>query len=340
LSVAIGLLLGAVGLDTLSATPRLGIIPKLGMLEGIDLIAFLLGAFALPEIFINSLPRVRKESANIMKEATGFYGPHLTLAEVKDSLKAFFTGTTIGTIVGIIPGLGASAAAFLSYGINKQVYKGKSASGVKFGEGAVPGVVAAESANSAVSGANYLPLLTLGIPGSATAALILAALMLHGVTPGPGVFAKHGSVLYAFFVALLLGNFLNIFYANVLVKPLTWLLKRNPNIVYPVVLLLCFSGVYSINNRVMDLGIMVAIGFLAFLMKRGNIPIAPMVIGFILSRMVEQNFRLSLAVTKGNYSIFLSSPINKVMFVLCIIGLAAVVYQRVKGIGYEDSEEI
>jgi putative tricarboxylic transport membrane protein len=331
LSIAIGLLLGAVGLDVLSATPRLGIIPKLGMLEGIDLIPFLMGAFAISEVMVNILPGKRRESEELLKLVTGFHGPSLTFRELKNSLKALITGSFIGSFIGAVPGLGATAAAFLSYGISKQTYKGKGKDGVKFGEGAIEGVFAAESANSAVSGSSFIPLLALGIPGSATSALMLAAFMLHGISPGPGIFNNHAVMVYAFFLALMVGSMLNVLYANLMTKPLTWLLKKNPNIVYPIVLLLCFAGAYTINNRVFDLGIMVAIGGLAFLMKRVELPVAPMVIGFILSKILEQNFRMSLAITSGNYNIFWSSPINKVMMALSVLALIAVTYQRLKG---------
>ena len=337
-SIIIGLLLGCVGLDVLSATPRFGVIPKLGLLEGIDLIAFLIGAFAVSEVLFNILPSQRRENAKNLENVAGFYGPSLTRKEFFSSFKAMFTGSGIGCFIGAVPGLGATAAAFLSYGISKQLYGNKGISGKKFGEGAVEGVFACESANSAVSGCSFIPMLCLGIPGSATGALILAAFVLHGISPGPGIFNHHAPLIFAFFFALMLGAVLNIPLSFILAKPLTWLLKKNPSIVYPIVLLLCFAGTYSINQRVFDLGILCAVSLLAFGMKRVSIPLAPMVIAFILSNIIEQNFRMSMAITRGQFYIFWDSTINKVLIAMTVIAFITFVVQRLRGKEVIDDE--
>lgn len=340
LSSAMGLLLGCVGLDSLSNTPRFGIVADLGMINGIDLIAFLMGAFALSEIYINAMPKAREKAAELRKNVGTFHGPSLTRKEVKDSIPAFLSGSTIGCFIGAAPGLGGTAAALLSYGWNKTIYDGKRKKGeVKFGEGAVPGVVAVESANSAVSATVLLPLLTLGIPGSATAALILAALMMQGIQVGPQIFNTHGPLLYAFFIALCFGDFLNMLYGNLLTKPITWLLKKNQSLVYPIILLLCITGVYSVNQRVLDLGVMVFIGLLSYGMKRTKIPVAPMVVSFVLSSLIEENFRLSLMISNGNFNIFWGSAINKVLLIACAVFAAIIAYQKIKNKGIEDESE-
>lgn len=330
LSIALGLFIGAIGLDPLQGTPRLGIIaPQIGRIEGLELVAVLLGAFALSEIFINVEKLRRNRGKPYVPSQAQLLGPSLTMADVKESLKAFFIGTGYGTMTGIIPGIGTSAAAFLSYALSKQSYGGKS-KGVKFGEGALPGVVAAEAGNNAVSGANLIPLLTLGIPGSAIAALLLGALMLQGITPGPMIFVNHGPIMYAIFVLMILANLANILFGHLLIKPLTKILKGNPSIVFPIVLLICFTGVYSINNRLMDVGVMIVVGVIAYLLRKVHVPVAPMVIAFILTRMLEQNFRLSLILSRGDFGIFFASPINKFLVVLCIVASALIVVQRVR----------
>jgi len=191
-------------------------------------------------------------------------------------------------------------------------------------------VVASEAGNNAVSGANLIPLLTLGIPGSAIAALLLGALMLQGITPGPMIFIDHGPIIYAIFILMILANFSNIFFGHILIKPLTRVLKGNPSIVFPIVLLICFTGVYSINNRLMDVGVMVVIGVFSYLLRKVGVPVAPMVIAFVLTRMLEQNFRLSLILSRGDFAIFYASPINKVLIAICLVASILVFVQRAR----------
>jgi len=327
MSMSIGLLLGAVGLDPLVNVPRLGVISMLGKLEGLDMVSVLLGAFALSEIFVNVVS-LREEKNIKTEKVKDFYGPPLSLLEIKDSIKAFIIGTITGTIVGIIPGMGATAASFFAYSTAKQTYGGKSKTG-KFGEGALPGVVSAESANSAVSGANLLPLLTLGIPGSATAAMILGAFMLQGITPGPGIFDNQGPLIYALFVTFIFANLFNLGLAYLFVKPISKLLRLNLKVTFPVVMIICLASVYSINKRLIDLGVMVAIGLLAYFMRKIKMPIAPLVISFILSKMAERYFRQSLAIA-GDYSIFIGSTINKVVIFLILIIIIKIANQRIE----------
>jgi len=328
IAMGIGLLFGTIGLDPVVNLPRLGVIPILGKLEGLDMVAFMLGAFAISEIFIN-IENLKKGKNITNKKFHEIYGPSISLSEVIESIKAFIIGTIMGTIIGIIPGMGATAATFLSYGTAKQLYNGKS-KGVKFGEGVVPGVVVAESANNASAGSSTLPLLTLGIPGSSIAAMIGAAFMLHGITPGPGIFVNHGPVVYSIFAAFLFANPILLILSILLLKPITKVLRSNLNMTFPVVMIICFAGVYSINQRITDLGVMVFIGVLAYIMKKIEMPIPPMVISFILSINIERYFRQSLAMSGGNYDIFFSSTICKILCLLTLILIPLVITQSIK----------
>ncbi|OWZ83216.1 tripartite tricarboxylate transporter permease [Natranaerobius trueperi] len=326
LSMGLGMLVGSVGRDPLVGTPRLGIGPDLGRINSLELVAVLIGLFAISEIFIN-LSTYKKSVSSKKSNNTTIYGPSINLSDIKESLKSFFIGTSTGTITGIIPGLGASAAAFLSYTITKSAYGGETKEG-NFGEGVLPGVVSAESGNSAVSGSNMLPMFVLGIPGSSVAALLLAALGLQGITPGPGIFDDHGEVIYAIFLALIIANFINMIFANVMIKPLIWILKRDPKIVYPIVLFICMIGVYAVNNRMLDVGVTIGIGFLAYLMKKGSIPVAPMALAFILSGQLERGLRRSLQTSQGEWDIFISSSISQIGLVLCVLAVSLVVWQN------------
>lgn len=330
MSVGIGGIIGTVGLDPMSGTPRLDILPMMGRLEGLELVAVLLGAFAISELYTQMTESRKKPVDNYKDESVSkLYGPSLNLTDIKDSLKAFFVGSGVGTSVGVMPGLGSTAGAYLSYGLSKTLYRGKSKSG-KFGEGAIPGVVAAESGNSAVSGANMLPLLTLGIPGSAAIALLLGALMMQGIAPGPGIFRDHGDVVFAVFFAMILANVANLIMGNLLLKPVIRVLKSDTRILFPSVMILCFAGVYALNLRMFDIGVMVAIGVLAYIMKQARIPIAPMIIAFILSTQIERTFRTSLSSSGGNFSVLLNSTISKVLIALSLIVVIVLTYQRAR----------
>lgn len=328
LSMGIGLLIGSVGVDPVIGTPRLGIGSTMGRLQSLEMVAVLIGIFAISEILIN-LNSLDKDNQKGRSSHHSMSGGSLTKQDIKESLKSFWIGTGIGTAVGVLPGLGASAAGFLSYSVSKSAYGGKTKDGY-FGEGVLPGVIAAEAGNSAVSGANMLPMFLLGIPGSSVAALLLAGLRLQGIAPGPGVFRDHGDVIYAIFFALIIANIINMLFAGALVKPLIWTLKRDPRIIYPIVLFVCLTGVYSINNRMLDVAVMIGIGFFAYGMKKCQIPVAPMAMSFILAGRLERGFRRALQTTTGDWSIFLESNISKAGFVLCLIAIGLVARQKIK----------
>ncbi len=334
LSMSVGLLLGCIGLDPMTHVHRLAIVPSLHFLSELDVVAVMLGIFAFSEIFLRMEEAWKKEKGTSQEAPRSILGPSMTFSDIKDSLKAFFIGTGVGTIFGMIPGLGSIAGSFTSYELTKNAYNGKCKSG-KFGEGALPGVVASESANSAVSGANLLPVLVLGIPGSPTAALLLACLMMQGFNVGPRMFVEEAPMLYALFMAFIIANFFNIGLANLLIKPITKMLKASPKIVFPAAMMLCFAGVYSLNNRLIDLCVMVAIGVLAYLMRKSDIPIAPMAIAFVLAIKVEQCFRQTLAI--GDYKLLVASPVSKGCILLIILGVVGGLIQRRKSRALEET---
>lgn len=328
LSMGIGLLIGSVGVDPVIGTPRLGIGSTMGRLQGLEMVAVLIGIFAISEIMMN-LNALQKNEGKTMLGKETVSGGSLTKEDIKESMKSFWIGTGIGTAIGVLPGLGASAAGFLSYSVSKSAYGGKTKNG-SFGEGVLPGVVSAEAGNSAVSGANMLPMFLLGIPGSSVAALLLAGLRLQGIAPGPGVFRDHGDVIYAIFFALIIANLINMLFAGALVKPLIWSLRRDPRILYPIVLFVCMTGVYSINNRMLDVAVMTGIGVLAYAMKKCRIPVAPMAMSFILAGRLERGFRRALQTSTGDWSIFVESNISKAGLILCMIAIGLVAWQKIK----------
>lgn len=328
ISITLGLLIGLVGLDMYTGLPRLGVVRSLGVLDGMDATAVLVGLLALPEI-IMTVPGLRRASklkshANPMQ----IIGKGLTFAEVKDSMKAFICGTTIGCLFGTLPGLGASPAAFTSYNLSKIMYRGKAKDGTEFGKGAVPGIWAPESANNAVSGANLIPLLTLGIPGDVSAALLLAAWLLHGITPGPGILENQAVMVYTIFAGYIVSDILNMIFGVALIKPCALLLRSRLNFMYPIITILCLTGIYTTNSRILDIGVFVFMGVLGCLMKYLKVPVAPIAIGFILSKDLEMYFRQSLGVSGASFKIFLSSPACIVMIVLIVALGAFLIYNK------------
>lgn len=343
ISIALGLLLGCVGLDPASGMPRLDIVAGIGHLNELDSTAVLVGMLALPEI-IMAVPRLRSNAVNGVKvKPMDILGEGLTLSEVKESLKAGVIGTFIGIFFGALPGLGATPATFTSYSLNKMAYGGTTKSGVKFGKGAVPGVFATETANSATSGSSLIPLLTLGIPGDVVAALLLAAFMLHGITPGPGIMTNQADMVYTIFAGLLLSDFLNLVLGILTYRPICMLLRSQLNVVYPVITLICLTGIYSVNSRMLDVGIFLFMGVLACILKYFKIPLAPIAIGFVLSRNLETAFRSSLGVSNGSFSIFVSSPVCIFMLIIIFALVVWLVYVQIqeakaKRNGTEDME--
>ena len=326
LAMSFGLLLGHVGTDPMTSVQRLAIVPSLRLLKELDIVPVMLGIFAFSEIMLR-MEESWRNKAGQKSELRSILGPGLTLADVKDSIKAFFIGTGIGTVFGMVPGLGSIAAAFSSYEITKNAYNGKSKSG-KFGEGAIPGVVGPESANAAVSGANFLPVLVLGIPGSPTAALLLSCLMLQGFTVGPRMFVEQAPMLYAFFFAFLIANFFNFAFAHLLLKPISAMLRANPKIVFPVAMMLCFVGVYSLNYRIVDLGVMIVIGVIGYFMKKADIPTTPCAVAFVLASKAEQTFRQAVAI--GDYPYLIQSIVSKIVILLTVAVIVWGVLQRRK----------
>jgi putative tricarboxylic transport membrane protein len=230
----------------------------------------------------------------------------------------------MGLVIGIVPGMGTAAANFISYGVAKQFSRKPE----EFGKGAPDGIVASEACDNAVASGTLIPTLTLGIPGSATAAIVLAALYLHGIQPGPRLMANEPALVYALVWAAIVASVLILPLGILLAAPLGLVTRVRPPYLVPSVILLCLVGTYSVRNSMFDVGLMIVFGMLGFMMRRRHYPIVPLVLGLVLGPIAEENLLRALQLGRYQLGYFIESPMAKGLWVGFI---AIIVYGIVKG---------
>ncbi|HXF82570.1 MAG TPA: tripartite tricarboxylate transporter permease [bacterium] len=311
ISGVLGLILATAGTDPFSGTPRFtfGTIDLLG---GVALVAGMIGLFAVSEIFTRIA-----EGAN-WEQVRGKYRTDLpTLLELWKLRVATFIGIVMGTIEGLLPGGGGAIAAFISYNEARRWSKTPE----EFGHGALEGVAAPETANNVVTGTAMIPLLTFGIPGSNSAAIMLAAMMLHGIQPGPALFERTPQIVYGLFVGMLVANVMMLVLGYLALRPSIALVNVRPPLLYAGILGLVLVGAYSINNSMFEVWVVLATGLVGFVMRRYGFNILAMVLGLVLGFMVEVNLRRSLLIALGNPWVFFTRPISAALLALAILTL-------------------
>ncbi len=320
--MALGLLLASVGLDPISGKTRF----SFGVIElqsGFDFVTLAMGVFGLGEIFIGLETAIKAEVATTK---VGQVWP--TLKDWAASRMAILRGTLIGFFVGVIPGGGAVISSLVSYAVEKKVAKNPE----EFGEGAIEGVAGPESANNAASSSSFIPLLTLGIPGNASIAMIFAALLIKGITPGPFLIQEHPEVFWGVIASMYLGNVMLL----VLNLPLVGLwaqLTRVPfGIMAPVIILFTVIGSYSIQGQAFDIYTLLAFGVFGYALRKLKFEPGPLVLAFVLGPMIEASMRQSLLMSMGSFRIFVTRPISLALiglFVVLAVGQTALtVYKR------------
>ncbi len=297
-AACLGLLLATVGLDLVYGTNRF-VFGNVNLMSGLTFIPVLIGLFAVPEI-INFYTRKDEDH-----EHSALAGMGATWSDFKKSLKTIIRGSLIGVVLGAIPGIGGAPSAFLSYSEARRNSKDPD----KFGTGEIEGVAAAEAGNNGVAGATMIPLLALGIPGDIITAIILGAFMIHGLRPGPLMFQQNIDLIYAIFMGIMLSSVYLLIVGKASIRIISRIADIPHRLLFPVVLILCVFGAYAVNNSVFDIGVMFIMGAVGFAMLKMGIPAAPFLIAFILGPMLEDNFRQSLLISKGDYRIFFKSSI-------------------------------
>ncbi|MCT4596436.1 MAG: tripartite tricarboxylate transporter permease [Vallitalea sp.] len=312
ISGCFGVFLAMVGLDVMSGTVRFTF-GNIRLMSGLGLIPVLLGLFAIEIVLGHVYTIFNKDELDDASQVD--LSDKLEMSELKASLPAIFKGTFIGTIIGAIPGIGTGVASFLSYNEAKRTSKHPE----KFGKGAIEGVAAPEAGNNAVTGASLIPLLTLGVPGSAVAATLLGAFMMHGLVPGPNLFKDQGTIMYAIMIGLVFINIFMFLQGKLLVKFFAKVTKVPNALLVPILLITCIAGAFSYKNTLFYVYILLIFGALSYVIKKLGFPPVPIVLGYILGPIVEFNLRRALVMSEGSYTIFFTRPIS-VAFIILTVG--------------------
>jgi putative tricarboxylic transport membrane protein len=311
LSLLIGLLIASVGIDPTTGQPRFTF-GSVELLGGIGLIPAMIGMFAVTEVFrsvtaLQALPPMdQRPIGNIFK------GLGRVLFRYKTNL---LRGNVIGVIVGALPGAGADIAAWISYAVARKFSKEPE----KFGTGNPEGLVDAGAANNSALGGAWVPALVFGIPGDSITAIVIGVLYVKGMNPGPTVFLNQPELIYAVFVSFFLANILLLPLGYVAIKSAKQILRVPREVLMPVILMFCVVGTFAINNTVFDVGVMLCLGLLAYVMEENGIPIAPAILGLVLGQLIEESFMTSMIKANGNLLMFFSRPISAVLGVTVIL---------------------
>lgn len=321
-SACLGLLISCVGTDPMTSYDRFTFgIPRLYL--GLDLAVCLIGLFALVEILAKAekkLGELRLDTAKMHDDGK------ITKEEFKRMIRPVLMSSLIGVMVGIVPGTGASEASWFSYNTAKNLSKHPE----EFGHGSVEGIAAAESANNAVTGATLIPLLTLGIPGDGTVAIMLSALMINGLNPGLSLFTTDGDIMYAIMLGLILVNVFMLIQGKFLTTLFAKVVSIPQEILTPIIVIFCFAGAYSVNENYFDVAVALVFGVLAWVLRKLDLPPVPILLGLVLGRMTETNFRRALLISNGDPSIFVQSIYCKIFLVLIIVAVGAIVRGKLK----------
>lgn len=321
-SACLGLLISCVGTDPMTSYDRFTFgISRLYL--GLDLAVCLIGLFALVEILAKAekkLGELRLDTAKMHDDGK------ITKEEFKRMIRPVLMSSLIGVMVGIVPGTGASEASWFSYNTAKNLSKHPE----EFGHGSVEGVAAAESANNAVTGATLIPLLTLGIPGDGTVAIMLSALMINGLNPGLSLFTTDGDIMYAIMLGLILVNVFMLIQGKFLTTLFAKVVSIPQEILTPIIVIFCFAGAYSVNENYFDVAVALVFGVLAWVLRKLDLPPVPILLGLVLGRMTETNFRRALLISNGDPSIFVQSIYCKIFLVLIIVAVGAIVRGKLK----------
>lgn len=315
-----GLLLATIGLDFIGGTERFTF-GSVDMRGGLNFVAVLIGLFALPEI----IAHIQRPNAKDLQVRNLGY-TKLSFLDFKRCLKSIFRGSAIGVVLGAIPGIGAAPSAFLSYSEARRASPNRD----NFGKGELEGVAAAEAGNNGVAGATLIPLLSLGIPGDVITAIIIGAFMVHDLTPGPMLFQNHADIVYALFIGLIASSFVLLVIGSVAIRAFRYIADVPSDLLFPAVLILCFFGVYAINNSIFDVAVMLVMGLVGYIMMVLRFPAAPFLIAFILGPMLENNFRQSLLMSRGDLDIFMRGPITILFWCLTVVSVLLIVRSTVR----------
>jgi len=321
LAMLAGLWIAGIGTDLFSTTSRFTF-GRMELLSGVDFVVVAIGVFAIAEVLANMEAH---EETRLLPVPKGLRNLLPTVQDLKDCRFAFANGSVVGFLIGVLPGAGSTIASFISYGLEKAVSRRRE----RFGTGVVEGVAAPEGANNSETGGALVPLLTLGIPGSGTTAVLLAALVLWGFKPGPLFIPENPALFWGLVASMYIGNVMLLILNLPLVPAFAQVLRAPAFVLYPVILGISIVGVYSASGSLFDVALLSAFGLLGYVMRKLDYPAAPLILGLVLGGAMERALRQSLMMSEGSLSILVARPISAVMLSLALLILLIPLFTKV-----------
>ncbi len=318
---SIGLLASCVGIDTIVGVNRLTF-NNMYLAGGFSLLPVLIGVFAVSEVLTQV--QKRAEASEVMAQKVTGILP--SWEDIKLIFPTTIVGGLLGVFIGIVPGTGGAIACFLSYNLAQKFAKDRH----EFGQGAISGIAAPESANNATTGGALIPMLCLGVPGDVVTSVMLGALILIGVRPGPLLFIENVDVVYSIFAGMLIIQFLMLLFGLISSRYAPSILKVPNTLLMPIILVLCVVGSFSLNNALYDVTVALAFGVIGYFMKRWNYPGAPLVLGIILGPLAEENLNRALLVSNNNWAVLVQRPISLTFLILSLISIGIAIFSARK----------
>ncbi|MED3875567.1 tripartite tricarboxylate transporter permease [Lysinibacillus capsici] len=317
----LGLMLGTVGIDAVSGIERFTFGQPM-LFSGIEFLTIAVGLFALGEVFKTILEKEEEDGqlAKINRVLP-------TKQDLKDSAVPIARGSLLGFFIGVLPGAGATLASFFSYITEKKFSKTPE----QFGKGHIAGVAGPESANNAASGGAMIPLLTLGIPGSGTTAILMGALIMYNIQPGPLLFDEHPQVAWGLIASMFIGNLMLLALNMPLVRIFAKIIETPKKYLLPIIIAISIFGVYAVQFATFDLFLLVACGVLGYLFAKNDYPVAPLVLALVLGPMIENNMRRALTISNGDFSIFITKPLSLLFLVVAVSWLLIPLIMKIRG---------
>jgi len=327
--LVLGLLMGTVGIDVESGAFRMTMgFPELA--DGLGIVPLAMGLFGVGEIISNL---EKKNLVGVVEDRINHLWP--TADDFSRCWKVVLRATGLGSLLGLLPGGGATLSSFAAYALEKKLAKDPS----RFGKGAVEGVAAPETANNAAAQTSFIPLLTLGIPSNAVIALMAGAMMIHGISPGPNVMTEKPDMFWGLIASMMIGNLMLLVINLPLVGLWVKLLKIPYRLFYPIILVCMCIGVYTTSNSGFDVFLLVVFGFISYLFIKWKCEPAPLLLAFVLGPIIEQNFKRALQISFGDGLIFLKKPISLGLLILCVVILAMMLlpaWRRTREVAFQE----
>ena len=308
-----GLLISCVGVDIISGSDRFTF-GYVYLMDGINFVSLTVGFFAVAEVMINIEEPISQLYTKVKLSLRSLFP---NLQDWKDSIGPLSRGSVVGFFLGVLPGAGPTIASFLSYGIEKKCSQHPE----KFGTGIIEGIAGPEGANNAAACGAFVPMLTLGIPGSGVTAIILGAMTLHGIRPGPMLFEQSPEIVWGLIASMYIGNVILVVLNLPLVGMWASILRIPYEFLMPLIIIVASVGIYAMEGVIFDLWVMLAFGVIGYFMRKLNFPAAPAVLALVLGPLVEGSLKQSLIISGGNYSIFFTRPISAVCTVAALLSL-------------------